>query len=129
MISLHTSPLATPGVGDAGGLNVYVAELAKRLGNAGSASTSSPDGGDAGVPDVVHINEYARVIQLTAGPVADVAKEELPDYLDDFAAALEPYVGDHQVLHSHYWLSGMVARTLRNGTGSRWCTPCTRWPG
>ena len=35
MVSVHTSPLATPGVGDAGGLNVYVAELAHRLGERG----------------------------------------------------------------------------------------------
>ena len=68
MISLHTSPLATPGVGDAGGLNVYVAELAKRLGERGLGVDVFTRRGDAEVPDVVHINEYARVIQLTAGP-------------------------------------------------------------
>ena len=113
MVSLHTSPLATPGVGDAGGLNVYVAELAKRLGERGLGVDVYTRRGDRDVPDVVHINEYARVIQLTAGPVAEVAKEDLPGYLDDFAAAMEPHVADHQVLHSHYWLSGMVARTLR----------------
>jgi D-inositol-3-phosphate glycosyltransferase len=114
LFSLHTSPLATPGVGDAGGLNVYVAELAKRLGERGLGVDVFTRRGDRDLPDVVHINEYARVIQLTAGPVAEVAKEDLPDHLDDFAAAMEPYVGDHQVLHSHYWLSGMVARTLRS---------------
>ena len=30
MVSMHTSPLAVPGVGDAGGLNVYVYEVARR---------------------------------------------------------------------------------------------------
>ena len=54
--------------------------------NGVSEWTCSPDGPTPDVPDVVHINEYARVIQLTAGPVGEVAKEDLPDYLDDFAA-------------------------------------------
>ena len=45
--------------------------------------------------------------------MAEIAKEELPALVDDFATAMEPHVADHQVLHSHYWLSGMVARTLR----------------
>ena len=113
MISLHTSPLATPGVGDAGGLNVYVAELARRLGERGLGVDVFTRRSDADVPDVVHVNEYVRVVQVTAGPVAEIAKEELPALLDDFATAMEPHVADHQVLHSHYWLSGMVARTLR----------------
>jgi D-inositol-3-phosphate glycosyltransferase len=113
MISLHTSPLATPGVGDAGGLNVYVAELARRLGERGLGVDVFTRRSDAAVPDVVHVNEYVRVVQVTAGPVAEIAKEELPALLDDFATAMEPHVADHQVLHSHYWLSGMVARTLR----------------
>ena len=113
MVSVHTSPLATPGVGDAGGLNVYVAELAKRLGERGLGVDVFTRRTDAALPDVVDINEHARVIHLTAGPAADVDKEELPRYLDDFVAAMEPHAPDHQVLHSHYWLSGMVVRTLR----------------
>lgn len=113
MVSVHTSPLATPGVGDAGGLNVYVAELAKRLGERGLGVDVFTRRTDPDTPDVVDINEYARVIHLTAGPIGEVAKEDLPSHLDEFAAAMEPHVADHQVLHSHYWLSGMVARTLR----------------
>ena len=35
MISLHTSPLDQPGTGDAGGMNVYVIELARRLARQG----------------------------------------------------------------------------------------------
>ena len=114
MISVHTSPLATPGVGDAGGLNVYVAELAKRLGERGLGVDVFTRRTDPDTPAVVDINEHARVIQLTAGPVEDVAKELLPGYLDEFVAAMEPHVPDHQVLHSHYWLSVMVARALRD---------------
>jgi D-inositol-3-phosphate glycosyltransferase len=113
MVSVHTSPLATPGVGDAGGLNVYVAELAKRLGERGLGVDVFTRRAEPDISEVVDINEHARVIHVTAGPAGEVPKEELPGYLDDFAAAMEPHLPDHQVLHSHYWLSGLVARTLR----------------
>jgi D-inositol-3-phosphate glycosyltransferase len=68
MVSMHTSPLATPGVGDAGGLNVYVAELARRLGERGIkvdvfTRRDAPD-----LPDIVDIHEHTRVIHLTGGP-------------------------------------------------------------
>lgn len=113
MVSVHTSPLATPGVGDAGGLNVYVAELSKRLGERGLGVDVFTRRCDPDIPDVVDINEHARVIQVSAGPVGEVAKEDLPHHLEEFTAAMEPHVAEHQVLHSHYWLSGLVAAELR----------------
>jgi len=67
MVSVHTSPLATPGLGDAGGLNVYVAELARRLGERGIRVDVFTRAEDAG-PDVVEVNEHTRVVQLEAGP-------------------------------------------------------------
>src|SRR6187397_1182027 len=89
MISMHTSPLATPGVGDAGGLNVYVAELARRLGERGLkvdvfTRRDSPD-----VPDVVEVHEHTRVIHLDAGPAERVAKEALPTLVEEFCQQLE----------------------------------------
>ena len=86
MISMHTSPLATPGVGDAGGLNVYVAELARRLGERGLkvdvfTRRDAPD-----LPDIVEIHEHTRVIHLKAGPRGDVAKEALPSLTEEFCA-------------------------------------------
>ena len=85
MVSLHTSPLATPGVGDAGGLNVYVAELARRLGERGVAVDVFTRAEDDG-PAVVEVGEHTRVVHLEAGPREPVAKEELPDLLPAFAA-------------------------------------------
>ena len=113
MISMHTSPLATPGVGDAGGLNVYVAELARRLGERGLkvdvfTRRDSPD-----LPDIVEIHEHTRVIHLTAGPVAYVAKEALPSLTEEFCAALEARLDDHDLIHTHYWLSGLVGAQLK----------------
>jgi D-inositol-3-phosphate glycosyltransferase len=113
MISMHTSPLATPGVGDAGGLNVYVAELARRLGERGLkvdvfTRRDAPD-----LPDIVEIHEHTRVIHLEAGPAAYVAKEALPSLTEEFCAALEVRLDDHDLIHTHYWLSGLVGVELK----------------
>ena len=113
MISMHTSPLATPGVGDAGGLNVYVAELARRLGERGLkvdvfTRRDAPD-----LPDIVEIHEHTRVIHLEAGPAAYVAKEALPSLTEEFCAALEVRLDDHDLIHTHYWLSGLVGVQLK----------------
>jgi D-inositol-3-phosphate glycosyltransferase len=113
MVSMHTSPLATPGVGDAGGLNVYVAELARRLGERGIkvdvfTRRDTPD-----LPDIVDIHEHTRVIHLTAGPAERVAKEALPSLIDQFCAELERRLTDHDLIHTHYWLSGLVGLQLK----------------
>jgi D-inositol-3-phosphate glycosyltransferase len=117
MISMHTSPLATPGLGDAGGLNVYVAELARRLGERGLkvdvyTRRDTPD-----LPDIVDVHEHTRVIHLTAGPAEYVAKEALPSLTDEFSAELESHLDQHDLIHSHYWLSGQVGLQLKRSQG------------
>ena len=117
MISMHTSPLATPGMGDAGGLNVYVSELARRLGERGLkvdvfTRRDTPD-----VPDIVDVHEHTRVIHLKAGPAEHVAKEALPLLTEEFSAQLEARLDDHDLVHSHYWLSGEVGLQLKRRHG------------
>ncbi len=113
MISLHTSPLATPGVGDAGGLNVYVAEVAQRLGERGlkvdvfTRSESSPQ------PAIVELNEHTRVINLQAGPERPVAKESLLGLVGDFGSQLDSAMPGYDLIHTHYWLSGLAGVRLR----------------
>lgn len=112
MISMHTSPLATPGVGDAGGLNVYVAEVARRLGERGlhvDVFTRADQASTA----MIEVNEYTRVISLPAGPPGPVAKERLPDLVEGFSDQLDARMGDYDLIHSHYWLSGMVGVELK----------------
>ncbi|HET9648577.1 MAG TPA: D-inositol-3-phosphate glycosyltransferase [Microlunatus sp.] len=116
MISLHTSPLATPGVGDAGGLNVYVAELSRRLGERGLKvdvyTRAETDG-----PEVVEINEHTRVVHLRVGPTEPVAKEVLPDLVEEFAGRMGPMIGGYDLVHSHYWLSGLAGLALKQRHG------------
>ncbi len=112
MISLHTSPLATPGVGDAGGLNVYVAELATALGRHGVEVEIMTRRSDPDTPDVVPLAERVTVRHLPAGPPEPVRKEQLPGLVTEFAAALRPLAGGFDLFHSHYWLSGLAALDL-----------------
>jgi D-inositol-3-phosphate glycosyltransferase len=117
MISMHTSPLATPGLGDAGGLNVYVAELARRLGERGLKVDVFTRRDTPEVPDIVDVHEHTRVIHLKAGPPVYVAKEALPALTDEFCAQLESRLDLHDLIHSHYWLSGQVGLQLKRRHG------------
>jgi D-inositol-3-phosphate glycosyltransferase len=119
---VHSSPLAPPGVGDSGGMNVTIRALAGELARAGIESdlftrATSPDD-----PPVVELQPGVRLLHLPAGPPAPVPKQTLPRYLCAFLCALlragERY-GPYDILHSHYWLSGWVARLARE----RWDSP------
>ncbi len=124
MISLHTSPLDQPGIGDAGGMNVYVVELAKRLAARGvevdvftRATTSALE------PEVLAA-DGVLVRHITAGPYEGLGKTELPGQLCVFArevlrAEAQHPVGHYDAVHSHYWLSGQVGALARD----RWGVP------
>ena len=112
MVSMHTSPLDVPGVGDAGGLNVYVAEVARRLAERGLQVDMFTRLVHPGTPEVVEVGERIRVLHVPAGPVAAVPKEQLPQLVAEFAERMGAYAGDYDLLHSHYWLSGMAALAL-----------------
>jgi D-inositol-3-phosphate glycosyltransferase len=124
MISLHTSPLEQPGTGDAGGMNVYVIELARRLAQQGievdifTRATSSEQ------PPIVEAADGVLVRHITAGPFEGLSKGELPAQLCVFArevlrAEAGHPIGHYDALHSHYWLSGQVGALARD----RWGVP------
>ena len=115
MISMHTSPLATPGVfGDAGGLNVFVLFSRWPAGsaNAGSKVDVFTRAESETDPDIVEVHEHTRVINIPAGPLRTVAKEELPDLVQNFGKQLDERMGGYDLIHSHYWLSGIVGVRL-----------------
>jgi D-inositol-3-phosphate glycosyltransferase len=117
MVSMHTSPVAIPGLGDAGGLNVYVAELARRLGERGLKVDVFTRRDRPEVPDVVEIHEHTRVINLKAGPAEHVPKEALHSLLAEFCGQMEARLDGHDLIHSHYWLSGEVGLGLKRRHG------------
>jgi D-inositol-3-phosphate glycosyltransferase len=124
VISLHTSPLAQAGTGDAGGMNVYVAKTAVRLAARGieveifTRATSSDQG------PKVEMAPGVLVRHITAGPFEGLDKDELPGQLCSFAAGVlragaRQDSGFYDLLHSHYWLSGQVGYLAKD----RWGVP------
>ncbi|WP_425271684.1 D-inositol-3-phosphate glycosyltransferase [Nocardioides euryhalodurans] len=124
MISLHTSPLDQPGTGDAGGMNVYVVELAKRLATRGVEVDVFTRATGSVQPPSVLAADGVLVRHITAGPFEGLSKGELPGQLCVFARevlraeAVQP-VGHYDAVHSHYWLSGQVGALARD----RWGVP------
>ena len=119
VLSLHTSPLAQPGAGDSGGMNVYVRELVSALAQAGVTSDVYVRRWADGLPDVVDVEPGFRVVHVPAGPV-DLRKEALPEVVDQFAdgvlARLTGEGGAHaaDALHANYWLSGIAGHRLKH---------------
>jgi D-inositol-3-phosphate glycosyltransferase len=119
ILSLHTSPLAQPGAGDSGGMNVYVRELVSALAQAGVTSDVYVRRWADGLPDVVDVEPGYRVVHVPAGPV-ELPKEALPEVVDQFAdGVLARLTGDGggdatDVLHANYWLSGVAGHRLKH---------------
>src|SRR5438128_1530518 len=87
MLSVHTSPLAQPGAGDGGGMNVYVRSLASNLARAGVACDVLTRADHAEQPPVADVEPGFRVVHLAAGPIAPVPKSALPELVDPFVDA------------------------------------------
>ncbi len=124
MISLHTSPLDQPGTGDAGGMNVYVIELARRLVAQGVGIDIFTRATSSRLAPVVEADDGILVRHVHAGPFEGLTKTELPGQLCAFARevlrteAAQP-LGHYAAVHSHYWLSGQVGALARD----RWGVP------
>jgi D-inositol-3-phosphate glycosyltransferase len=124
MLSVHTSPLDPPGGGDAGGMNVYIVETAKRLAERGVEVEIFTRATCSEQPPVVSLAPGVEVRHVTAGPFEGLAKAELPGQLCAFTAGvmraeLRQEPGWYDVIHSHYWLSGQVGWLARE----RWGVP------
>ena len=113
MLSVHTSPLEQPGTGDAGGLNVYVVEVSKRLARRGIEVEIFTRMTDGALPIQSELAPGVHVRNVIAGPFEGLGKEDLPGQLCAFAQgvmraeAARPE-GWYDLVHSHYWLSGQV---------------------
>ncbi len=117
MLSYHTCPLATLGGKDTGGMNVYVRELTRHLGQKGVAVDVFTRSQDEHVPHVLHDLGYGnRVVHIPAGPEVPLPKEELAKYIPTFAKEIQEFARHkgftYDLIHSHYWMSGIAAREL-----------------
>jgi D-inositol-3-phosphate glycosyltransferase len=118
MLSVHTSPLAQPGAGDGGGMNVYVRALGSALARAGVACDVLTRAEHAEQPPVVVVEPGFRVLHVPAGPLVPVPKYTLPELVDPFADAVLDHLarcgGEYDALHANYWISGAVGHRLKH---------------
>ncbi|MFP5315117.1 MAG: D-inositol-3-phosphate glycosyltransferase [Actinomycetes bacterium] len=117
MLSLHTSPFDQPGGGDAGGMNVYVRSVALELAKVGIDVEIFTRAASDGQPHIEELGPGVLVRHLIAGPTRRVPKEVLPQLSDDLADAIADATdlladGHFDVIHSHYWVSGIVGLTV-----------------
>ncbi len=123
-ISLHTSPLDQPGTGDAGGLNVYVVEVAKQLANRGIEVEIFTRAVCRDTPAAVELVPGVLVRNVVAGPFEELDKNDLPGQICPFTFGVlrteaDYAPGRYDLVHAHYWLSGQVAAAA----AERWGVP------
>jgi D-inositol-3-phosphate glycosyltransferase len=118
LFSLHSSPLAALGGADAGGMNLYVRTLADGLCERGVEVDAFTRRTDKETPEVVHLSPSGRVVHVAAGPARPVPKSVLPLHVPAMVAWVRSFMQkenlDYDVLHSHYWLSGLTALRCRD---------------
>jgi D-inositol-3-phosphate glycosyltransferase len=133
VLSLHTSPLAQPGTGDGGGMNVYVRELSTALARAGVACDVYTRRDAADLPPTVFVEPGLEVHHIDAGPPSGVVKEQLHLHVDEFTDGVVAHMtgavprprapgsssfadaGEGAVaVHANYWLSGIAGHAIKH---------------
>jgi D-inositol-3-phosphate glycosyltransferase len=124
MLSYHSCPLAVLGGKDTGGMNVYVREVTRQLGEMGVHVDVFTRSQDEHVPHVLHDLGYGnRIVHVRAGPEIPIPKSELSTYLPQFVQGIHEFTYNkdlkYDLIHSHYWMSGVAAIDLK----STWHVP------
>ncbi len=127
VLSLHTSPLAQPGTGDGGGMNVYVRELTAALARTGVTCDVFTRAWSPDLPEVVDVEPGLRVHHVPAGPLECLPKESLPGVVEEFTAGVLGRMsaapgsgtdaGDwlpYTSVHANYWLSGLSGHVIKH---------------
>lgn len=116
IISVHGCPVIQAGEKDAGGMNIYVLEIAKKLAEMGAFVDVYTRHHDQSDPLLVYLSPNARVLHMPAGPV-NVGKNGVFELLNEFTKQIEEFTRrnyhEYDVIASHYWLSGIVGETLK----------------
>lgn len=123
MISFHTCPLASQEGKETGGMNVYVLELAKELSRRGIDVDVFTRSQDDHIAHVVQVNPHFRVIHVVAGVEGSIPKKELLAVLPEFVANMGAFIAAeglaYDVIHAHYYLSGLAALDWMAAIGQR----------
>lgn len=124
ILSVHTSPMHQPGTGDSGGMNVYIAETAKRIAQRGIEVEIFTRATSLTEPEVTELAPGVLVRHIPAGPFEGLRKEDLPSQLCAVTAGVlraeaAKNEGFYDLVHSHYWLSGQVGWIAQE----RWGVP------
>ena len=126
VLSLHTSPLAQPGTGDGGGMNVYVRELTAALARSNVSCDVFTRAWSPDLSPVVEVEPGLRVHHVPAGPLAPLPKEALPAVVDAFtqgvlermssqeSISLADEGGPFTSVHANYWLSGLSGHVIKH---------------
>jgi D-inositol-3-phosphate glycosyltransferase len=122
MLSYHTCPLATLGGKDTGGMNVYVRDLTCELGRLGIHVDVFTRSQDEHVPHILHDLGYGnRVVHMPAGPEQPAAKQKIAQYIPEFVDGIKKFAQEkgirYDIIHSHYWMSGLAAEQLSDAWG------------
>jgi D-inositol-3-phosphate glycosyltransferase len=122
-LMVHTSPLEQAGMGDAGGMNVYVVENSIKMASAGVEVDIFTRADKTGLADAVEIARGVTVHHLEAGPIGALTKEELPTQIGALTHAfMEHQSGKpsnyYDIIHSHYWISGQLGWMISERTGT-----------
>ena len=122
MLSYHTCPLATLGGKYTGGMNVYVRDLTLELGRMGIHVDVFTRSQDEHVPHILHDLGFGnRVVHIPAGPETPVPKRELPGHIPQFVEGIKRFAEEkgiqYDLIHSHYWMSGLAAEALSDTWG------------
>lgn len=103
-------------------MNVYVRDLTRELGRIGIHVDVFTRSQDEHVPHVLHDLGYGnRVVHIPAGPEHPIPKDELAKHIPQFVQGIEEFAAEkgmhYDLIHSHYWLSGVVAKALSDNWG------------
>ncbi|MEJ6607410.1 MAG: D-inositol-3-phosphate glycosyltransferase [Candidatus Planktophila sp.] len=112
MLMVHTCPLEQAGIGDAGGMNIYVAESAARIAAQGVEVDIFTRRDHLDLPAIVELSPGVNVHHLDAGHDLHLTKEQVPAHFPELTAELTKALSgkrSYDLIHSHYWLSGKVA--------------------
>jgi D-inositol-3-phosphate glycosyltransferase len=110
VLMVHTSPLEQPGIGDAGGMNIYVVESAQRMAARGVSVDIFTRRTHASETETVEISPGVRVRYFDCGH-GSLTKEQLPAHISGLSKEFLRIIREenYDAIHSHYWISGKVA--------------------